>query len=516
VIRLVAAALLAAAPSIVTGPMPPNPQRASRWAWEPGVALDARGRVWVVGNHCPLADQHGPCLPPARLTRPADTTPVWRSDDDGRTFRWIADPLAGLAAVDRPGGNDSDIAVAPMARPGRGPVVAVTSLFGLSTTIALSDDDGATWRVAQLSGVPAQDRPWVAAVGACDLYVGYHLITGATNVVADPIVSRYDACALIDNAVGGQVVADPVATAVVPPLPSGNQDVAKTVAVAGRVYVAHLLCDTATATPSCNGPTDHQTVHVGISTDRGATFTDAALPDLGLHGDMNDGTWPVSAAADDAGHVVVAVCDAHHVWLWRSADFGRTWTGGVSPVDAPLGWSLASVASVAVRGNTVGVAWVGSPPEHAPADQPWSLVVARSDDGGRSFLPTVLPPVLATTANATALADGLYDDFGLVVTPEGALLAAYTQSCNGHPPSDAACPGPAPGDVGTFDVVRYARVAPASAPTAAGGPTSNPLPATRGLRSLPPTGGADGAGAAAGLVLLALAVRLAHKRVGRG
>ena len=505
-IRWVVLAVVAASSAVVSGPMPHNPTRVSTWAWEPGMAVDGTGRIWVVGNHCPFADQHGSCLPVDHIAQPADTTPVWRSDDDGRTFRWIADPLAGLAGIDRPGGNDSDLAVAPLARPGHGPIVAVSSLFGLSTTLALSDDDGATWKVAQLSGVPLQDRPWVVADGQCDLYVGYHLITGATNVASEPIVNRYDACSLMDHGVAGQLVATPATIAVVPPLPASNQDVAKTVVAGGRVYVAHLACDSAIATPSCNGPGDHQTMHVGVSTDRAATFTDVALPDLGLHGDMNDGTWPVTAAADAAGHVVVAACDAHHVWLWRSSDFGATWQAVHTPVDAGTGWTLASVASIAVRGATVAVAWNGSPPVAAPAGQPWSLVVARSDNGGATFATTVVPPVLATTATGGALADGLYDDFGLVITAQGAILATYTQSCDGHAPTDAACPGPKPGDVGTFDVVRWARLAPPL--TGAPGATAGPPPATvagAGRRPLPPTGDTNDA-ALLGVLLLLVAV----------
>ena len=112
------------------------------------------------------------------------------------------------------------------------------------------------------------------------------------------------------------------------------------------------------------------------------------------------------------------------------------------------------VPSVAVRGRTLAVAWYGSGP--ARGAQRWRLVVALSRDGGATFHTIVLPQVLATSSHSSSLADGLYDDFGVGITPNGHVVAAYTASCAGHRPGDRSCPGPNATDLGTTDVIRSA------------------------------------------------------------
>jgi hypothetical protein len=447
------------APRFVTGPMPPDPSRPHTWAWEPGLAMDASGSIWVAGNHCAIVDQHGLCQAEPAPDPRTDYTPLWRSSDGGLTYRFAGDPLRDAnVGQDRPGGNDTDVAVAPVGRAGRPPLVYVTSLWGVSSTLAISGDDGRTWRLAQLSGVPVQDRPWLATSGPCDLYLAYHPLTGAANVASVARVDRYDGCSLFADAVSGQVVATPVTSTLVQPPPdeasSGDEVIAKTVAVGRDVYVAYLACDTAPQGSDCTGAPDRESVHVAVSRDRAATFTDVALPSRRQHGTLSDGTWPISAAADSTGRVAVAVTDARHVWLWTSRDAGRTWRRRNAPVDGQLGWKLAVVPSVALHGRTLAVAWYGSGP--ARGAQRWRLVVAVSRDDGRTLRMVVLPQVLATTPHDASLADGLYDDFGLGITPGGHVVAAYTASCLGHRPRDRSCPGPNASDLGTTDVIRSA------------------------------------------------------------
>ena len=74
----------------------------------------------MAGNHCALIDQHGVCeLDPSQAGFAPDYTPVWRSTNGGRSYRWIADPLkaiesqasqrdaAGALGQDKPGGYES-------------------------------------------------------------------------------------------------------------------------------------------------------------------------------------------------------------------------------------------------------------------------------------------------------------------------------------------------------------------------------------------------------------------------
>jgi len=100
---------------------------------------------------------------------------------------------------------------------------------------------------------------------------------------------------------------------------------AKIVAAGGRVYVAYLACDTAGADMNCNAPGNRQSLHVAISSDRAASFSDVALPDGRLHGPLNDGVWPIAIDADARGHVAVASTDTRRVRLWSSRDGEDAW-----------------------------------------------------------------------------------------------------------------------------------------------------------------------------------------------
>jgi hypothetical protein len=376
-------------------------------------------------------------------------------------------------------------------------------LYGFTSAVAVSADDGKTWAVAQSIGIPGQDRPWVGMAGTCDLYLEYDPIIDLTNAATVPRAERYDACAMA-SAPGGQVVPTPQSSTLIEPasqtVTNGNQLPARIAVGRSGIYSAYLICDTANA---C-------TAHVGISRDRGATFTDVDLPNSVMNLPA-DGTFPLSAAADQAGHVAVAVTDKHHLRLWLSDDDGHTWRGLVQPVDTPLGWNLANVPSVAVRGSTVALAWYGTPP--STGAQSWHLTVARSDDGGKSFRFTWVPTVLATTAHNAPIADHLYDDFGTQITPTGDISIVATQSCIGHPTTDPDCPGPPPGQLGIYDAVRWAWVeSPASAPTPSPArPAVTPGALAEPVRTLPATGEDDQRAALAALCLLGAAV-IARRR----
>ncbi|MGI8609700.1 MAG: WD40/YVTN/BNR-like repeat-containing protein [Candidatus Dormibacteria bacterium] len=436
------------------------------------MAADPRGWTWVAGNHCPLADNHlftsqGLCHDPSSQGPLATFAPVWVSKDGGRTYRFVADPLATVkaAAAESPGGEDTDVVVQPAARAGRPPLLYVVSAWALSATLAISGDDGASWRLADITAAPFTaagiDRPWLAASGTCDLFLQYHPLSGSQNLAAAPRVDHFDGCALFDTAAAGEVAATPLSsTSVEPPAEqlNGVQVMGKLVASAGRVFLAYLACDVVPETNlNCNGSADHQGLHIATSSDAGASWQDQLLPDAALRVPLNDGVWPMSMGADGP-NLAVAVTDTQHVHLWTSGDAGRSWRLHPRPLDAPLGWNLATVPSVAVRGALVSVAWYGSGPA-AGASQEWHLVLARSSDSGAAFAVTPLDPVLAATPSGTPLGDFLYDDFGALVTADGATLLTYTQSCSGKPATDPVCPGPPTSDAqGTYEVVRYARI----------------------------------------------------------
>jgi LPXTG-motif cell wall-anchored protein len=468
--------------------MPAPPSRAT-WEWEPQLAIDGRGVLWAVGGHCPFIDQYGPCGAPTEGPGRADILAVWRSDNGGRSWRFVADPLATPgalgAATDTPGSSDPDIAVTPVARPGKPPILATVSLFGASSTLAVSPDDGRSWAVIPAVGVPGQDRPWLAASGTCDLFLEYDPIVDLAGAATVPRVERYNACT-IAAAAPGITSALPEVSQTVEPLSNaitkGNQLPGRLSAGRDGLYASYLSCDAASA---C-------TLGVARSRDNAATWTDETprTPTVTI---ATDPTFPISASADMYGGVAIAVTDRHHVYVWASTDGGATWPIAKRPVDSSLGWSMANVPSVAVRGNEIVAAWFGSPP--SSRSQSWQLVVARSSDHGATWRDDPLGPVLATTAHATPLGPGLYDDFGSAITATADDVIVYTQSCQGHSPSDPDCPGPPPGVTGTYDVTRYAWVAATTAvpaPTTPPPPSANPAAvapngASRG--NLPATGG---------------------------
>lgn len=507
------------APPVRTAVMPVDPARSSHYAWEPGLAVFGGSTVWAVGNHCQELDQHGPCqlATTGSLPQP-DVTPVWQSSDGGRSYRFVSDALRLPGGVaDRPGGLDTDIAVAPVSRPGLPALLYVASSWISSIELAISADGGRSWVVSSLTADGAVERPWLATAGPCDLFLSFHPVTGAFDVASVPVVDRINGCSTYQRAAAGQLTVVPSSSVPVEPasrdVTNTSQDFAKIVASAGVVYQPYLTCDTPLTTDqSCTAPGSAQTLAVAESRDNGASFLDVRLPASGLHANLNDGTWPLSLAANGTGGVAVAVVSGGHVWLWLSRDFGRTWRQRGASVDSGLGWSLASVPSVAFAGNQVVVAWYGSPPVPTGQAQDWSLVVARSFDAGGRFGYTVLPPVLATTPHAVSLADGLYDDFGAAITTGGAVALVYTQSCVGHPATDTRCP-PLPPGTGTADVVRSAWLAgPAAAsvpaPTRmAGRPTGERAPAASTASALPATGASPGV-PVVGLALITLALLL--------
>jgi hypothetical protein len=476
---------------IATGVMPRDPGRPNSWAWEPQSAVGPTGVLWAAGGRCPYADQHGSCGPAPIGVPTTANAPVWRSTDGGKSWAFVANPLAlpppGNQVQDRPGGYDPDIAAAPVARPDQPPVIAVVSLYGFTSALAVSADDGRTWAVAQSIGIPGQDRPWIGMAGTCELYLEYDPIVDLANAATVPRVERYDACAMA-AAPGGQVVPTAQTSTLIEPatqsVTNGDQLPARIAIGRSGIYATYLTCDTSN---TC-------TAHVGISRDRAASFSDIDLAGSAMTVPA-DGTFPLSAAADEAGHVAVAVTDKHHLRLWLSDDDGHTWRT-VPGVDAPLGWNLANVPSVAVRGSTVALAWYGSPP--STGNQSWFLTVARSDDGARSFKFTWPPTVLATTAHDAPIADHLYDDFGTQIAPGGDISVVTTQSCVGHPTSDTECPGPPPGQLGIYNVVRWAWVgSPGAASAAAPGPAGvAPAVLAKPGRVLPATGEGDEQGRA--------------------
>lgn len=412
------------------------------------MATGPDGVLWAIADHCQLVQQFGACqLGPASAGRQPDAVYLWRSSDGGRRWAFVTDPIRLPGnATDAPGGIDSDVAVAPVARAAGPALLYVVSNWVGGFELAVSGDNGRTWATTEADGFAGTDRPWVAASGACTVYVGVHPVTGAENVASQPFVARYDGCALLARAPAGVTVGEPQAITPVEPLTdeatSTNQDFGKLTAFASDVFVPYVACqapaDAALTDPSCAAAGDIETLAVARSTNGGRSFTDIRIARGSLGINLDDGTWPLSLAIDPAGAAVLAADTGTRLMAYDSTDFGLTWR----PLDnltGQLRWPFAAVPSAAITGTRYVIGWYASPRAPAGADQRFYLRVAQGQLGTATVHRWVLPVVLASTRHGTPLDDTLSDDFAAVIA-RGHPVFILVEDCAGHPTTQRSCP----------------------------------------------------------------------------
>jgi hypothetical protein len=367
----------------------------------------------------------------------------------------VADPfdITGMGEPG-PGGADSDLTAAPVANAGGQYNVYATSLWVGSSSLAWSSDGGATWTVDPLGGVPAEDRPWVAASGACDVYLAYHQLPSWS-----PFVNHYNVCTLPQGA-GMGVALNPLSNSQVflansaPGLSNAFgkiwADNSPSSPHSGTLYIPMEGCDletpsdflngvvyTAEQVPGCPGDTQ---ILIATSADQGQTWNDyvvakGSVPEIPV--------WPDTVATDGAGALYLAWGDDHNVYLNTSSDGGQTWTA--SRQLNPTG-TTAVYPTVSAAGGVIDIAWyetgvkgdsndskaMGKAKD--PTAAPWHLVITKSTDGAASFARTVMPDVIhygaLCTQGSTCPSDGsrnLLDDFGVAVNPAtGRAAIAYT------------------------------------------------------------------------------------------
>jgi hypothetical protein len=425
------------------GPLPPNPATGLHRNndGEPGIAADGGGTFWVGSN---VLFNNDP-----RSTGLLTGEDIWKSVDGGRTYQWVASPFGATSSSTGPAGEDSDITAATVRNAHGYYNVYATSLWVGSTSVAISQDGGKTWTLNPLGGIPAEDRPWIAADGACVFYVAYHQLP-----TWDPVVNKYDVCNQTDLAMGASIT--PVSSTrlfLSNSLPALTNDFGK-LAVDNSpssrfqhsVYVPMMGCD-------LNGPVqivqqEEQTsgclnktqVFVGISRDGGKTFSNSIVAE-GTNGE--EPIWCCNVTTDRAGTVYFAWSDNHNSYLAASSNGGQTWSkpvqinhGGTAVYPAPAG-GTAGVIKVAFYGTTVSgdtndVTKMGTPNTRGAA--PWTVQVATSSNYGRSFVQQAVAPlvhtgVLCTEGDNCSVSNSrnLYDDFGAAISPTtGALSVAYT------------------------------------------------------------------------------------------
>ena len=426
VLALVVAAFAPSAPSHAAsratfrGGILPMPQL--RPNAEPGMAVDGGGTVWV-------SSLVGGEPPPEGAEVPG--TAIWRSRDAGRSYEWVTDPneiVPGAPALPF-AGADSDIAAAPERNDSGHYNVYAAALHPAGVTIALSSDGGASWLLDPLAGAAGpSDRPWVAADGACSVYLAYRRF-------APWFVHRYDLC----DPLGNRAAREPETTVTLTPggVEGGDVRAGKIVVDASprsrfrhAVYLPLEVCPIGLVPPGACRTRPY--IAVARSLDEGRTFTSHRVA---VVRNGAQPIWPVTLATDAVGGVYVAWHDDRDAYLSRSHDAGAHWPRPVRVNGR--GSPTAIYPTVAAEGRgVVEVAWYGTTREGNANDQKvmglpnakgaasWRVWWARSTNGGRSF---DAQPVTGVVHRGIACTSGtgceiensrnLFDDFGIVIHP---------------------------------------------------------------------------------------------------
>lgn len=361
-------ALLVSAMLLIAAAAPPftSPMRlgfASGDDWEPAIATDALGSVYVVWSH------YGPDPFCADCASPH--TELQISRDGGSTW---GDPRA----------------LAPAATRQDDPQIVVDSADGTtlyasfmqdnksSQYVARSDDHGATWTPVLVESLNKGTDKDILAVRDGNVYLSYHAgqriyvsashDRGETWTVHRPISST----AQIGVSLG-----------------SGG-----TVAPDGSV---HFAWNGARRNGQAKGEIN---LYVTSSSDNGATWTSSlvdiseAPPVCGCPGWDYWGAQ-MALASDDGGTLYVlwnanrARYAANDLFFARSTDGGATWSPAANVSDAPPDANEAFPAIAATGSGDVRIAWMDDRNGHdAGGDDPaarWNTYYRSSSDGGASW-----------------------------------------------------------------------------------------------------------------------------------
>ena len=514
----VASAVPSAAPAVPkwTGgaPLPPAPGLGltRNEDGEPGMGVAPDGQFWVASDIAPYAADDPRVA--GGLLSGGD---VWTSTDGGRTYRFVADPFSSAVQGSGLAGEDTDLTVAPVKNASGHYTVYATSLWVGSSSLAWSTDGGKTWNSTILGGVPAQDRPWLAAIGACDVWLSYHQLPTFT-----PVLNKYNVCS----------VPLPTSTSTVLNYSSSTQfsestfpgltnafgkhviDNSPASPHRGNIYVPMVACSqdnpiqlalNAESQTGCATTVDQV---VGVSTDGGQTFTDYRVA---LDTNKQPVVWPNTVATDAAGTVYFTYSDNHDAFLAISHDGGKTWTKPRLLNAAPSKTASYPTVAGGAAGHVV-VAWYGTAKDgdtnddkvmgdaSKPASTPWYVYAAESKDGGATFTQSQATGVvhrgeLCTHGSncSNQYSRNLLDDFGVMISPTTALTSiTYT--------SDQ------PDGTDGHSFTGYTTMLPA--------PVKKSTSTTAHHPSLAATGGLPLAGSALVAVVLALIVRRRRRAQG--
>jgi hypothetical protein len=363
-------------------------------------------------------------------------TLAWTSADNGMHYASTPSPndlstgsdSTGAEAGVEPGGGDTDVAVAT-ARNAVGNYNAyVASLTLANVDVSTSKDNGGTWSLNPATGLPIDDRPWIAATGAAKVCISYLTAPG----ILLPNVGLHVQCSNDAGATFPQV-ADAYDTS-----PVGLA------ASQGGSRTGNLVFDPKTPSymytvfayenveDAANPNAFLHNVGIAVSGDGGLTWHDHAVrtnPDVTAKYDNQF----VNVAVDNGGNVYVAYSDNSSVSYQFSTNHGQTFS---APIKVSQGTDTAVMPWLAA-GDSGKIDLVyyqaggyAGNPETAGGTVPWRVVMAQSLNATahHTFSYSTVNPVVhhGGVCEGGALCTGnrdLFDDFGVKASPTTGLAS---------------------------------------------------------------------------------------------
>jgi hypothetical protein len=321
-------------------------------------------------------------------------------------------------------GGDTDLAIAGATNTSGAYNVYVASLNLGSVAVATSADNGSTFtNVPVQAGVPADDRPWVAAYGAHSSLLSFHdIATGNIDILrtdSDGVgyVHTSQAIPATDFKAGNNEIGN---------LVIDHRNTAGTVAnSAGKTPFWAFQSFVA---PSTSSGSNQNEAYLGVSNDGGYTWADRAVSCSTASSQKSLGHQFPNVSVDPSGNLWMAWSDDTNVFTAASSDHGATWScsGPVSTntAQAVMPWLVATSGGV-------DLAYYASTTAPGPT-QSWSVYFAQNTTGTAAGWGAPGPIVAVhqgTVCESGATCSSgrqLFDDFGVDTDQSGLAHIAYS------------------------------------------------------------------------------------------
>jgi hypothetical protein len=405
---------VAATPPTAAGALCPGSSACWNGAAEPALAVGPDGRFYGSSENGLGAG-----------------TLAWTSSDNGVHFSSTPSPndasvgsdSTGQEAGLEPGGGDTDAAVASAKNALGNYNAYVISLSLAQVGVSTSADNGVSWSQSPVTGLPIDDRPWVAATGPSKVCISYLTAPG----ILLPNVGYHVQCSNDAGKTFPQL-ADAYDTSPVGLAASqGGSRTGNLVFDPSNPSYMYTVFAYENVEDAANVNAFLHNVGIAVSTDGGVTWHDYPVhvnPDITAKYDNQF----VNVAVDSGGNVYVAYSDNHAVYYQYSTNHGQTFS---APIQASQGTDTAVMPWIAAGDSgKIDIAYYQATgysgnPETAPGSVAWKVVMAQSVAAASaspslSYL-TVNPVVHhGGVCEGGALCTGnrdLYDDFGIEASP---------------------------------------------------------------------------------------------------